>query len=173
MPFSPLSRRRLLQLTGAGMATGVLAGLGGRAIAQDVSIKMWDQFSDEPPMSTFQQVLDNFAHKAGVKIDRNVQNGGQIANIAATALGSGTGPDILQYSVGKGNAGLLADANLIVPLEEYASKYKWAGRLSPIAMLEAQLNGKLWGAPQETEVSLFFVNRSLFEQHGWDLPKTQ
>jgi raffinose/stachyose/melibiose transport system substrate-binding protein len=173
MPFSPLSRRRLLQLSGAGIAAGTLSWLGQPAFAQGASVKVWDQFSDEPPMSTFGTVLDDFSKKTGIKIERNVQNGGQISNIAATALASGTGPDILQYSVGKGNAGLLADAGLLVPLTDYAAKYKWQERLSPIAMLEAQLNDKLWGAPQETEVSLFFVNRSLFEQHGWDLPKSQ
>lgn len=172
MAITDVSRRRLLQLSGGGLMTGAL-GLAGRpAFAQDVTLKVWDQYSSEPLVGAFQKVLDNFAAKTGYAIDRNVQLGGQIADIAATALSSGTGPDVLQYSVGQGNAGLLAEAGLIVPLEEYAEQYNWREKLSAIALAEASLDGQLWGAPQETEVSLFFVNRSLFEENGWEVPTT-
>jgi len=172
MPLSAVSRRRLLQLSGAGLAAGALTSLTGPAFAQGQSIKVWDQFATEPLLSAFQKVLDNYAASSGNSLVREVQLGSNIKDIAATALASGTGPDILQYSVGQGNAGLLADANLIVPMDDYASQYGWNDRLSSIALLEASLDGKLWGAPQESEVSLLFVNKSLFEQYGWEVPTT-
>lgn len=172
MSLSALSRRRLLQLSGASLAAGALGSLTRPAFAQGMSIKVWDQFSTEPPLSTFQKVLDSYASASGNTIVREIQLGASIKDIAATALASGTGPDILQYSVGQGNAGLLADAGLIVPMEEYAAKHNWHERLSNIALLEASLGGQLWGAPQESEVSLLFVNKSLFDQYGWEVPTT-
>jgi raffinose/stachyose/melibiose transport system substrate-binding protein len=143
------------------------------AYAQGQTIKLWDQFASEPGQATFQALLDQFEAKSGHTIDRTIQPGATISQVAGTALASGTGPDVIQYSVGKGNAGVLADAGLVIPLEEYAAKYDWRSRLSPIAILEAELDGQLFGAPQEAEVSLLFVNRSLFEQHGLQPPTTQ
>jgi raffinose/stachyose/melibiose transport system substrate-binding protein len=172
MPLSAVSRRRLLQLSGAGLAAGALGSFSRSAFAQGASIKVWDQYSNEPLLSAFEKVLNNYSAASGNSIVREVQLGASIKDIAATALASGTGPDILQYSVGKGNAGLLADAGLIIPMEEYAAKYNWHDRLSGIALLEAGLDGQLWGAPQESEVSLFFVNKTLFDQHGWQVPTT-
>lgn len=146
MSLTEISRRRLLQMTGGGMLAGSLGLNASSALAQSATIKVWDQYSSDPLVGAFQKVLDNFAAESGYTIDRNVQLGAQIADIAATALSSGTGPDLLQYSVGKGNAGLLADAGLIVPLEDYAEQYKWRERLSSIALAEASLDGKIWGA---------------------------
>lgn len=172
MPLTAVSRRRLLQLSGAGLAAGAFGTLTRPAFAQQPSIKVWDQFGTEPPLSTFEKVLANYAATSGHNVIREVQVSATIKDIAATALASGTGPDILQYSVGKGNAGLLADAGLIIPMEEYATKYNWRSRLSGIALLEAELDGQLWGAPQESEVSLVFVNKTLFDQFGWAVPTT-
>jgi raffinose/stachyose/melibiose transport system substrate-binding protein len=142
------------------------------AYAQSATIKLWDQFAAEPGQAAFQAILDAYAASSGNKIDRTIQPGATISQVAATALASGTGPDVIQYSVGKGNAGVLAEAGLIIPLDEYAAKYDWASRLSPIAILEAQLDGKLWGAPQESEVSCIFINKTLFDQHGLQVPTT-
>ncbi len=173
MPFSPLSRRRLLQLSGAGLAAGALGALTRPAFAQGQTIKLWDQFASEPGQAAFQSLLDQFVAQSGHTIERTIQPGATIAQVASTALASGTGPDVIQYSVGKGNAGVLAEAGLIIPLEDYAAKYGWRERLTPIALLEAELDGQLYGAPQESEVSLLFVNRTLFEQHGLQVPTTQ
>ncbi len=172
MPFSPLSRRRLLQLTGAGLAAGAFGSLTRPAFAQGATIKLWDQFAAEPGQAAFAGVLEAFQAASGHTIDRTIQPGATISQVAATALASGTGPDVIQYSVGKGSAGVLAEAGLLVPLDEYAAKYNWTTRLSPIAILEAQLDGQLWGAPQESEVSCIFVNKSLFDQHGLAVPTT-
>ncbi|MGJ8586100.1 MAG: ABC transporter substrate-binding protein [Marinosulfonomonas sp.] len=167
-----ISRRRLLKLSGAATAAGAL-GLGSQAsYAQSASVKVWDQYSSEPMRSAFQKVLDRFGSDAGYNLIREVQLGASIKDIAATALSSGTGPDLLQYSVGQGNAGLLADANLIIPLDDYAAEYGWQDRLSSIALLEASLGGRIWGGPQESEVSMLFVNKTLFAQLGLDVPST-
>lgn len=173
MAFSLSSRRRILQLTGGALAAGTLASLVGPTFGQGTAtIKLWDQFSREPAQTTFQALLDEYAAQSGNTIDRTIQPGDTISQVAGTALASGTGPDVIQYSVGKGSAGVLASAGLVVPLDEYAAKFNWTSQLSPIALLEAQLNGKLYGAPQESEVSLIFVNKTLFEQSGLTVPTT-
>lgn len=172
MPFTPMSRRRLLQLSGGGVAAGAFGGLLGPAFAQSRNLRMWDQFTAEPGTATYQAVLDAWQAATGNVIERTIQPGNTISQVAGTALASGTGPDIIQYSVGKGNAGVLASAGLVIPLDDYAEKYNWRGRLSPIAVVEAELDGKLYGAPQEAEVTLIFVNKTLFDQHGLQVPTT-
>lgn len=172
MPISQLSRRRLLQLSGVGLAAGALGGLVRPAFAQGTTLRTWDQFTAEPGTATFQAVLDRWQAATGNIVERTIQPGATISQVAGTALASGTGPDVIQYSVGKGNAGVLARAGLVIPLEDYATKYNWRSRLSPIAVIEAELDGQLFGAPQEAEVTLIFVNKTLFEQHSLQVPTT-
>lgn len=173
MAFSNISRRRILQLAGGALAAGAMSRLTGTAVGQDAAtVKLWDQFSRDPQQSTFQALLDDYVAQGGARIERTIQPGDTIGQIAGTALASGTGPDVIQYSVGKGNAGVLASAGLILPLDDYAEKFGWKTSLSPIAQLEAQLDGKLYGAPQESEVTAIFVNKTLFDQHGFKVPTT-
>lgn len=172
MKSTSISRRQLLQLSGGTAVAGALGLNATATFAQSSSIKVWDQYSTEPLRSAFQKVLDQFGSDVGHTLVREVQLGASIKDIAATALSSGSGPDLLQYSVGQGNAGLLADANLIIPMDEYAEEFGWNERLSKIALLEASLGGRIWGGPQESEVSLLFVNKTLFDQLGLEVPST-
>lgn len=168
-----LTRRRALQMGGSALALGA-AGLPGRALAQeDGRLLVWDQFSDSPSYEMFEHLVQAFRDaNPGAEVSRQNQSQEQLVTIASTALSSGTGPDILQYSVGRGNAGLLADAGLLLPLDDYAEQYGWHDRLIPVAIKEAELGGRLYGGPQEAEVTNFFVNKTLMDQHELEMPET-
>ncbi|WP_433514635.1 ABC transporter substrate-binding protein [Nonomuraea sp. CA-143628] len=139
---------------------------GGTAGA---SLKVWDQFTTSPQNETVKKVYDLFK---GATITRTSQTGDQLTTVGKTALASGTGPDVIYYQVGAGNAGVLAEAGLIKPLDDVAAKYGWLDRLTPFAIREASLGGKLYGLPDESENTVLFYNKTLIDKAGLTVPET-
>ena len=171
-----MTRRRLL---GAGLGGGLslaLAGCGwGRASdpAGTTQLSVWDSFTVDPVNASVDKLYNAFtASREGTEIDRNIVNYDQMVALSKTALASGTGPDLVYYSVGKGNAGILADAGLLSPLDDLADEAGWRDRIAPFALREATLDGKLYGLPHESEVSGWWYNKSLFDEHSLEVPET-
>ncbi|MFD0665234.1 ABC transporter substrate-binding protein [Thermocatellispora tengchongensis] len=130
---------------------------------------MWDQFTTSPQNETVKKIYDAYRNAT---IVRNAQNGDQMTTVGKTALASGTGPDVIYYQVGLGNAGVLAEAGLIRPLDDVAAKYGWLDRLTPFAVREASLDGKLYGLPNESENTVLFYNKTLIDKAGLTVPET-
>ena len=57
-----------------------------------------------------------------ITITREAISSDQMRDMVNTAIASGTGPDIIFYEAGPGYAGVLADAGLILPLDDYAAE---------------------------------------------------
>ena len=93
----------------------------------------------------------------------------QTANVA---LSSGTGPDVIYYAPGPGYAGVLADAELIVPLEDLAEEYGWNERVAAAALEQAKIDGVLYGLPLEIDLIGMYANRTILDQEGWEIPET-
>ena len=60
-----------------------------------------------------------------------------------TAISSGTGPDVIFYDAGPGYAGVLADAGLLLPLDDYAAQYGWNERIAAPALEATTIDGTL------------------------------
>lgn len=173
-----LSRRGFLGTCGALLA---LNGCGwgkddGSSIGSDdaeVALKVWDQFSTSPQRDAVRKIYNLFVDKHDkLGITPTSHNGDQMTTVGKTALASGTGPDVIYYSVGKGTAGVLADADLIQPLDDIADKYGWRHSIAPFALQEASLDGKLYGLPNESEVGVLYYNKTLIEDAGLSVPET-
>ena len=101
-----------------------IAPQGLRVNAQDsVELRVWDQFTDPTESATIDSIYGAFtdAHP-NIKITREAFQLDQMRETVNTAISSGTGPDIIFYDAGPGYAGVLANAGLVEPLDQYADQ---------------------------------------------------
>ena len=89
-----------------------------------------------------------------------------------TAISSGTGPDIIFYDAGPGYAGVLADAGLLCPLDDYAAQYGWTERVAAPALEATTIDGTLYGMPLHDDLIGMYYNKTLLDQEGLTVPET-
>jgi raffinose/stachyose/melibiose transport system substrate-binding protein len=89
-----------------------------------------------------------------------------------TAISSGTGPDIVLYDPGPGYAGVLAEAGLLLPLDDYAAQYGWDERVAAPAAEATTLDGTFYGMPLTTDLIGMYYNQTLLDQEGMAAPQT-
>lgn len=176
MAGTRMSRRGLLAAgLGGGLGLSLSSCGWGRETAPEgtTQLKVWDSFTVDPVNGSVTKLYNAFGTaRAGLKVDRNIVNYDQMVALSKTAMASGSGPDLIYYSVGKGNAGILVEAGLISPLEEITPAAGWNKRIAPFALREGSIDGKLYGLPHESEVSGWWYNKSLFDKHALKVPET-
>jgi raffinose/stachyose/melibiose transport system substrate-binding protein len=154
-----------------GLATAsALALIASGALAQDVTLRVWDTFSDNSDgMDAFVAAFE--AANPGIKIERDVQSVDEMRPVIQTALNAGTGPDLFYYDTGPGFAGVLAEAGLLMPLDDafaagnFAAVYPWAKD-------RTTFGGKAYGIGNEVEFLGVYYNKALFEANGIAVPTT-
>ena len=88
-----------------------------------------------------------------------------------TAIAGGAGPDIVG-TPGPSFVAQLAQAGQLVPLSAFAEQYGWADRFVPWALDLGRVNGELYSVPSEIETLVLYYNATLFEENGWEVPRT-
>ncbi len=145
-------------------------------IAQDqeqVELRVWDQFTDAAESEAVEAIYDGFEEQhPNITIAREAVQNEQMRQTVNTALASGTGPDVIFYDAGPGYAGVLAEAGLIMPLEDLAAEYGWRDRIAESALQGATLGGQLYGLPLQVDLIGMYYNRTLLEQEGLAVPET-
>ena len=141
--------------------------------AEEVSFLIWDQFTSPEWEAVIVEVIDRFqAEHPNIEITREAATREQQLQTAKTAIASGTGPDLIYMDTGPGNAGILIDAGLLMPLEDFADEYGWKDRFYPWAQRLGSRDGKLYGLSLEMEFLGWYVNSTLFEEEGLEVPST-
>ena len=82
---------------------------------------------------------------------------------------AGAGPDIV-LTAGVGYAQEYIEEGYLLPLDEYAEKYGWYDRFLPIMIKLGSHEGHLYALPKTYESMVLFYNKTLFEEHGWEVP---
>ena len=145
-------------------------GIG--AAQEPVTLRVWDSFIG-PEGETVDAVFAAFMEaNPNITIEREAFAYEQLLQTANVALSSGTGPDVVYYAPGPGYAGVLADAELIVPLEDLAEEYGWNERVAAAALEQAKVDGVLYGLPLEIDLIGMYANRTILDQEGWEIPET-
>lgn len=153
--------------------TAAVSGAGG-VVAQDgepVELLVWDQFTDPDQSDAADAIYAEFtAQNPDVTIRREAVSSDQMRQTVRTALASGTGPDIILYDAGPGFAGVLADADLLVPLAGYAAEFGWQDRFAASALQGTTINDELYGLPLSMDLVGMWVNTTLMEEEGFAVP---
>lgn len=158
-------------MTSCRMALGAVALMAaGPAWAQDVTLRVWDSFTENSDgMDAIVAAFE--AANPGIDVQRDVQSTEDMRAIIQTALNSGTGPDVFQYDTGPGFAGVLAGAGLLRPLDDlYASGALDA--VYPWTKDRVTFDGKTWGIGNQVEFVTVYYNKDLFEENGVAVPTT-
>ena len=145
------------------------------AQAQDepIELRVWDQFTEGSVSPTVEAVYAAFMEQnPNITINREAISSDQMRQTVNTAVASGTGPDIILYDAGPANAGLLAEAGLLLPLDDYAAQYGWTERIAPAAIEATTIDGTLYGLPLTTDLIGMYYNQTLLDQEGLTLPQT-
>jgi raffinose/stachyose/melibiose transport system substrate-binding protein len=171
----PRSRPWIVALSALALLLSLAAGpLLGTARAQDqVELRVWDQFTDPIESDNADAIYAAFSEQnPNVTITREVFSTEQMRDVVNTAISSGTGPDLIFYDAGPGYAGVLADAGLILPLDDYAAEFGWNERIAAPAVEATTIDGSFYGMPLQTDLVGMYYNKTLLDQEGLTVPET-
>lgn len=170
-----MAHRRHPLLTLAFVLLLVLTGAGFRpAVAQDqIELRVWDQFTDQAASDTADAIYKGFMDQnPNIKITRESYSTDDMRKTVNTAISSGTGPDVIFYDAGLGFAGVLAQAGLLIPLDDMAKQYGWTDKIAPTALEGTMLGGKLYGLPLQVDLIGLYYNKTLMDKEGLTVPTT-
>jgi raffinose/stachyose/melibiose transport system substrate-binding protein len=171
----PRSRPWLAALAVIALLVSLAAGpLLGHARAQEpVELRIWDQFTEGSASPTVEAIYVAFTEQnPNITITREAISSDQMRQTVNTAIASGTGPDIILYDAGPSYAGVLADAGLLLPLDDYAAQYGWKERVAAPAIEATTIDGTLYGMPLTTDLIGMYYNKTLLDQEGMTVPET-
>jgi raffinose/stachyose/melibiose transport system substrate-binding protein len=142
----------------------------GKAFAEPKELTFWitdfnqQQFADfnKIVVEGFNRSQSDYAVKASLiqQYDRELK----------LALSAGKGPDIL-FTEGPSYLVQYGKNGLVIPLDNYATKYGWDKKFITSTLNLERLNEKLYGLPDEYESMFLYYNKTLFEKNGWTPPK--
>jgi raffinose/stachyose/melibiose transport system substrate-binding protein len=172
-----INRKDFLRLGGVGLAGAALVGaadcsrsLSGNKVvrflttAEETNIQervaieiQVDRFEEQHPKYTLEREVI-VAGGASTVINTNEE--------MQTTLQSEDPPDVFSYDTGPGFGGVLADAGLLLPLEDAYQKRGWD--IYEWAKQRATYNGTLYGVPDQVEEIVLYYNKNLVPE----VPKT-
>ena len=147
----------------------------GTAYGQDdkVQILYWDEARSPVADVAIEQIIANF-EEANPDIDvvREVIAWEVLGDIAKSSIEAGEGPDIMTYDAGPAYAGILANAGLLLPLDEAYAANNWDERLISISREWTTFGGHVYGVGHELEAQGLYWNKRIFAEEELELPAT-
>jgi raffinose/stachyose/melibiose transport system substrate-binding protein len=157
------------------MAAGFLAAAlaAAPAPAQDRKpISWWYETASPENRDNLQTLLVDPFNAAHPDQELSIDfRGAELDKQLRVALLSGAAPDIV-FTAGPSYVATMAQAGQLLPLDDYAAKLGWNDRLLPVFLDLGRYNGKLYALPKTYETLGLFYNKTLFDQNGWQPPKT-
>jgi raffinose/stachyose/melibiose transport system substrate-binding protein len=151
------------------------------AAQSQATLVVWDDFSREADQPMIEQLDKEFeAAHSGVTIKRETYTTADITTILPTALTESTGPDVAKINQGYTGMGGLVKADLLLPLDQYADKYKWWDRYAKGLHLRNSFSadgkqmgvGNLYSLSHTAEVVGVFYHKKDFADLGLKIPAT-
>ena len=137
----------------------------------NVEIMFWDQFPDVSAQMDA-VVADFNASQSNVEVVRESYTTETMRDVIKTALTSGTGPDIFYYDLGPAFAGVLAKANLLLPLDDAYKQYNWDRVLYRWTLSRSVYDDKIYGVANELEFIGIYYNKRIFKENNWATPES-
>lgn len=141
--------------------------------AEKVTLKIWDQWAGGGADAGVELMLARYKNKhPNVEFEREVYGSMEMRDIVKTAIGAGTGPDILYFEIGALGMCLLVRAEQLLPLDDAYQHYGWDKKIFPLGQSLASVEGKRYSVPHEFEFEPVFYNKAVYETLGLGIPKT-
>lgn len=155
-----------LQRTVAALLLAVF-GVFSTNAQESVTLEFWQ--IRELPAEFYERFSEQYPH-----IDLQVEFMGRedMRTVIGPALGATGGPDFFSYTPGPGFGGALANAGLLLPLDEMFESKGWAERFYPWTYERETYNGTIYGIGDEPEILGVFYHKDVFEELSLEVPST-
>src|SRR5689334_16082785 len=166
----PVTRRQFVAAIPAAAAAASLSRTP--AMAQDGRkvITFWfAQANSDGQAALRSNLVDAFNASQDKYLLQLEVKGAAVNNLLKVALLAGNGPDIVQTS-GPSYLTGIANAGHLLPLDDFAAKYKWKERFLPTLLNTGVYGDKLYALPRDYESMHMFYNKQVFSQNGWKVP---
>jgi len=170
-----LIRRKIKNLVFLTLIVGFILGISSFSCfsAEKISLTIWDNFHGAADSAACDQINANFMKLyPNVQISRRGIPAQQMHPLIKGALGSGTGPDIINDLTAAGYWRPLAAGGLLMPLDEFYQKYNWDKRIFLWTKPFTTLRKKTYGIADELEFIGVYYNKGIFKKMGLDIPET-
>ena len=166
-----ISRKGFLRCGGVGLAGAALLGaagcgsLGGnkdivRFLTGTEETAIQERAVTELQVNRFEEQHPKYT------LEREAIDPDEMSNVIPSRLRSDEPPDVFSYDTGPGNGGVLAEAGLLLPLEDAYQERGWD--IYEWAKQRATYNGTLYGVPDQVEEIIVYYNKNLVAE----VPKT-
>jgi raffinose/stachyose/melibiose transport system substrate-binding protein len=168
-----ISRKRFLRLGGVGLAGAALsgaAGCGGNLLGGDKKVVRFFTGTEETATQeravTEIQVNRFEEQHPQYTLEREAIKSDEIRKVIHSKLRSDEPPDVFTYDTGPGFGGVLAEAGLLLPLEDAYQQRGWG--IYEWAKQRATYNGTVYGVPDQVEEIIVYYNKDFVPE----VPKT-
>lgn len=158
--------------TGAGAAAEPAATEAPAASGDKRQVTVWLDTTGGGVFANFiaEQIVSEYnASQDAIEVEAVLQANGWEAT--RTALAGGGGPDVV-ITPGPSFVFELARAGQLLALDDYAASKGWSESFVPWALDLGKVDGNLYSVPAEVETLVLYYNKTLFEEKGWQPPKT-
>lgn len=175
-----MHRRELMKRAGivsAGFAAAAQLRASGVS-AQDVELEFWDSLNSPPRSDIAETLAANFSEAQGVAVEHRGWSTEELVNTLPRSVEGNQGPDVAQVNNGESLMGPMIRAGQLVSLAPYVDQFGW-NDIMPEGLRARNMysadgtqfgEGELWGVSAESEIVGFYYNRSIFAEHGLDVP---
>ena len=159
----------------AGAIALMVGSLATAAAAQDaaepVTITYWENILDDGGVqdaiiADFQEANPN------VTVNRVPIQYADMQVTLPTAMGSGTGPDVVYFDVDPASLGTFIKADKVLSLEQAYEDYGWADRVFPWAQRRTTYFDERYAVGHELETLGLIYNKKIFDELGLEVPQT-
>jgi len=143
------------------------------AASEKITLRIWDTFTEEGQSAGMDNMIAKFQEThPNVEFQRDAQTIDNLRPVVQTAMGAENGPDIVYYDSGPGYAGVLAEAGLLLPLDDAYADKGWNDRIFSWTKERVTFDGKAYGIGNELEFIGVYYNKTIFDELGVSEPKT-
>lgn len=145
---------------------------GGEGSVGTAVIRYFTGIEETPALEEqARQVVEDFeAANPDIDVERESISPEDQRTVIQTRLRSDEPPDVFGYDTGPGFAGVLAEADLLYPLEDAYEQYDWP--VYDWAKQRVTYDGVLSGVPGSVEEIGVYYNKQVFEDLGFEEPAT-
>ena len=176
-------KKFLALLLSALMLTGILTGCKGKKEeTTTLRVAALSSGYEATKAGMWKEVCDAFTNETGIKVELTLEK--NLEDVISASMQGGDFPDVVLLATGR-EAGLteqfIRDKNLTdltdvlsmtIPGESKKVKDKLAGGFTDSVATNPYGDGKTYLMPMFYSPCGLFYNKGLFEQKGWEVPKT-
>jgi raffinose/stachyose/melibiose transport system substrate-binding protein len=137
------------------------------------NLVFWYQGTPEQYQEGIKKVVqDEFNEINKGKLELKLEFIADLDRVGRTAIAAGSGPDVTMTN-GPSVSIVFAQADQIIPLDDYSAKFRWKQNMFDWAYLSGMYQGKLISLQQSVETLVLWYNKPLFDKNGWKLPQSR